>query len=166
VRRIKIGWLVVLLSSCATAPPKEQGNLAARNAVYRGRWAFACRDLKAPAADAPLLRFTMQEPSRISDLRFDLGASPRYENYSIPVHANLYGPYKGEEVEMRDSPYFGANDFKITDELHLFLPNLKPGFEGEEVSRDRDSMLQNGAAEVAVAGQRYASIIHLRCGRQ
>jgi hypothetical protein len=159
-------WLILVLSSCAAAPPKEQGNLAARNAVYRGRWAFTCRDLKAPEADVPLLRFTMQEPARISDLRFDIGASPRYENYAIPVHDNLYGPYKGEEVEEHDSPYFGANDFKITDQLHLFLPYLRPGFEGEELSRDRDSTRQNGTAEVAVAGQRYASILHLRCVRQ
>ena len=162
---LRLAWPALLLAACSTTPPPEEGNLAARNAVYRGRWAFACSDLKAPKVDAPLLRFTMQEPARISDLRFDLGSGPRYENYAIPVHENLYGPYKGEEVEERDSPYFGANDFKITNELHLFLPYLKPGFEGEELNRDRDSTRQNASAEVAVAGQRYASIIHLRCGR-
>jgi hypothetical protein len=108
----------------------------------------------------------MQAPNRISDLHFVTGPGPRYENYAIPrATADLYGPFKGEEVKERDSPYIGANDYKITDELHLFLPFLDRGFENETLSRDRDSVLQNGAAEVAVAGQRYASIIHLRCGR-
>jgi hypothetical protein len=86
---------------------------------------------------------------------------PRYDEQAIP--GDTYGPFHGEEVIDESSSYFGANDFKISDRFHLFLPQLVRGFEAARLGRDRDSNQQNAAAEMAVNGQRYDSIVHLRC---
>ncbi|MGZ3650172.1 MAG: hypothetical protein ACXVB9_05815 [Bdellovibrionota bacterium] len=147
---------LLLLTACAATPPPPKDPL-------RGRWPIECRDLKVPPETQPFLLFTMQEKNRIADLHFQPGL--RYEGYAIPDAKALYGPFKGEEITTSDSTYRGANDYKIAEDFHLFLPYLKPGFENAGLGRDRDSPSQNAAIEVAVAGQRYASIIHLHCER-
>ena len=76
-------------------------------------------------------------------------SSPIYERQLIPREHDNYGPFRGWEVHAEDSPYRGANEYKITDSLYLFLPDLIPGFEEENPVRDRDSEMQNAAVEVA-----------------
>ena len=88
----------------------------------------------------------------------------RYDEHAIP-NGPTYGPFHGELVTDSSSTYEGGYDYKITDRLHLFLPWLDRNFESARLGRDRDSAKQNAAVELAVNGQGYDSILHLRCTR-
>ncbi len=165
-RHSLIALFALTLASCAeTAPVKEiSPNEQALREVYPGAWGVLCRDLNARDQEKPFLRFTILEPDRIADLHFLYGVGPRYDEHAIPSDA--YGPFHGEEVTDDTSTYQGANEYKITDDFFLFLPYLRTGFENAQLGRDRDTTLENAAAEVKVNGQRYASILHLRCVRR
>jgi hypothetical protein len=157
--------LALALTACASAPPEAQpsGNELALREARPHRWGVVCRDLRAGYGEAPFLRFDFLDPHRIADLHFLFGPGPRYDEHAVP--GDLYGPFHGERVGDESSTYLGADDYKITDRFHLYLPPFLPGFEDARVGRDRDSARQNAAAEVSVNGQRYARILHLRCIR-
>jgi hypothetical protein len=154
-----------VVTSCAAAPkPELSGNEKYLRAFPAHRWNMICRDLRASLGEGVFLRFVVLDGDHIAGLKFVFGPGPRYDEVAIPP--DLYGPFHGEEVTERGSPWLGARDYKITDQFHLFLPLLRENFENDSVARDRDLSLQNAVAEAATNGQRYASILHLRCVRE
>ena len=157
-------WLLssLALSACATSSFENiSENEQARREVYRSKTPVVCRDLRAESSEAPYLVFVIEEEARIADLKFS--DSSRYERQELPRELDTYGPFKGERVTEGNSPYLGTNEFKITERLYLFLPDLLKGFEKKILARDRDSEKQNATVEVGVRDQRYPSIVHLRC---
>ena len=103
----------------------------------------------------------MQERHRIADLRFH-AEDPRYLGYGFPEFGT-YGPYKGEVVTEGDSPWIYANEYKITDFMHLYLPELSKNVSEKKLGRDRDPSWQNGVIEIEVHSLKELALIRLRC---